>query len=97
MHNARQKFLGHHGHAMLLSLPAVLLIWAITTFTLAMVAYTLQGITDLDVYDLKSSWIVVCSFIVVLVCVFLALHTLTTLWSTRRQSPGIWRTLQMWW
>ncbi|KAF9498484.1 hypothetical protein BDN71DRAFT_1587501 [Pleurotus eryngii] len=66
MHNARQKFLGHHGHAMLLSLPAVLLIWAITTFTLAMVAYTLQGITDLDVYDLKSSWIVVCSFIVVL-------------------------------
>ncbi|KAF7433193.1 hypothetical protein PC9H_005142 [Pleurotus ostreatus] len=98
MYNARQKFLGHHGHAMLLSLPAVLLIWAITTFTLAMVAYTLQGITDLDVYDLKSSWIVVCSFIVVLVCVFLALHTLTTLWSTRRQSPdGLWRRLKVWW
>ncbi|KAJ8523448.1 hypothetical protein ONZ45_g30 [Pleurotus djamor] len=80
MHNARQSYLGHHGHAILLSLPPVLLIWAIVAFTASIIAYTLQGIIDQDVYTSTSTWILIAVFIIVLCCLCFALYTLTVIW-----------------
>lgn len=80
MHNARRSYLGHHGHAILLSLPPVLLIWAIVAFTASIIAYTLQGIIDQDVYTSTSTWVLIAVFIVVLCCLCFALYTLTVIW-----------------
>ncbi|KAI0832557.1 hypothetical protein BC628DRAFT_1414846 [Trametes gibbosa] len=42
LHNARNNALGLSGHALLLSLPPVLLVWSIVGFTAATLAYAMQ-------------------------------------------------------
>ncbi|KAL0949679.1 hypothetical protein HGRIS_009717 [Hohenbuehelia grisea] len=91
MHNAQRSYLGYHGHAMLLSLPPVLLVWSIVTFSISIVAYTLQGITDQDVFDRGSTLIIIAVFAVILIMVALALYTFSIIWKFKQ--PRIWP----WW
>lgn len=44
MHNAQHSYLGLYGHAILLSLPPTLLVWAILMFAIPVVAFVLHGI-----------------------------------------------------
>ncbi|KAF8974342.1 hypothetical protein BDZ97DRAFT_1911538 [Flammula alnicola] len=46
MHNVQHSFLGLYGHAILLSLPPTLLVWAILLFTLSVIVF-LVGIGDI--------------------------------------------------
>ncbi|KAJ6599194.1 hypothetical protein DFH09DRAFT_1130389 [Mycena vulgaris] len=87
MYNAQHNYLGYHGHAMLLSLPPVLLVWAVVTFTGAIVAYAMQHAGEsVKSPDGLSAWIVLCLFLVFLVTVFAALYTFSGLWSFQQRS-----------
>lgn len=86
MHNAQHGYLGLYGHAMLLSLPPVLLVWAIVTFTMSIVAYTLQGFINLDTLASAPAWTILGIFFVLLVAVIGALYTLSIIWKFQRPS-----------
>jgi len=90
MHNAQHSYLGYHGHALLLSLPPTLLIWAIIFFTMAIVAFVLQGISDADIWAQISAWTMFAVFILILVVVIAALHTFSVIWKFQKQSFRIW-------
>lgn len=86
MHNVQHSYLGLHGHAMLLSLPPVLLVWAIVTFTISIVAYTVQGLTEVNSLHLASAWTVLGIFAVLLAAVIAALYTFSIIWKFQRKS-----------
>ncbi|KAJ7086762.1 hypothetical protein C8R44DRAFT_687715 [Mycena epipterygia] len=87
MYNAQHNYLGYHGHAMLLSLPPVLLVWAVVTFTGAIVAYAMQDAgKNVDFSDRLSAWIIFSLFLVFLLIVFAALYTFSGLWSFQQRS-----------
>ncbi|EMD40643.1 hypothetical protein CERSUDRAFT_91380 [Gelatoporia subvermispora B] len=65
IHNARNNAFGLPGHAILLSLPPVLLVWALISFTVAVVAYTLQTITGGAEVDVASTWVTIIVFFLV--------------------------------
>ncbi|KAJ3573342.1 hypothetical protein NP233_g2497 [Leucocoprinus birnbaumii] len=58
LHNVKHSYFGFLGHAIMLSLPAVLLVWAILTFTVALVAFVMQlGLkSSSDVLTQVSAW-----------------------------------------
>jgi membrane protein YdbS with pleckstrin-like domain len=95
MHNAQHNYLGLYGHAMLLSLPPVLLVWAILTFTISIVAYAVQGITGVNALHPASAWVIVGVFIILLVAVIAALYTFSIIWKFQRKSWRIehWKAL----
>ncbi|RDB22856.1 hypothetical protein Hypma_010338 [Hypsizygus marmoreus] len=74
MHNAQHSYLRFHEHAMLLSLPPVLLIWAIVAFTILIIAYTLQGLKEADAMHRASAWTVLAVFLILLIVVIAALY-----------------------
>lgn len=78
---------------MLLSIPPVLLVWAILTFTICLVAYTMQGITDSAVLDHVSSWAVLAVFFLIFLTVGAALHTFSVIWKFQVRSPWVGNTL----
>jgi hypothetical protein len=81
MRNAHQHVLGLHGLAMLLSVPPVLLIWAVITFALSVVSYATQGIDDSDSANRILTWVTLSIFVVILGTVMAALHnTFTLVW-----------------
>ncbi|ESK97552.1 hypothetical protein Moror_17552 [Moniliophthora roreri MCA 2997] len=81
MRNAHQHVLGLHGLAMLLSIPPVLLIWAVITFAVSVVSYTTQGIDEGDVLARSLTWITLGIFFVILGTVMTALHsTFSLVW-----------------
>lgn len=86
MHNVQHSYLGLHGHAMLLSLPPVLLVWAIVAFAISIVAYTVQGLTNVDSLHLVSAWTVLGVFAILLVAVTAALYTFSIIWKFQRKS-----------
>ncbi|KAJ7499047.1 hypothetical protein FB451DRAFT_1204072 [Mycena latifolia] len=91
MYNAQHNYLGYHGHAMLLSLPPVLLVWAVVTFTGSMLAYAMQNAgEDVNSADGLSAWMVFSLFLVFLVIVFAALYTFSGLWSFQQRSRISW-------
>ncbi|PPQ83302.1 hypothetical protein CVT25_004041 [Psilocybe cyanescens] len=46
MHNVQHRYLGLYGHAILLSLPPTLLVWAILTFTVSVVVFVMNGVDE---------------------------------------------------
>ena len=85
MHNAQHNPLGFEGHAMLLSLPPVLLVWAIVTFSAAIIAYALQNVDKIDSIDGAPAWIILAVFVLFLIIVSMGLYTFSTIW--KWQSP----------
>lgn len=97
MYNAKHSsWLGLHGHAMLLSLPPVLLVWAILTFTISIIFYTTQGITNHDILDGVSAWIIISFFIVIMISVIVALYTFSIIWKFQRRTSWIWNKITFW-
>lgn len=80
MHNARHGVLGLRGHAMVLSLPPVLLVWATVAFSIAVVAYTVQGITTNDFVDRATAWTAIGVFILLSITVILGLYAFSVVW-----------------
>jgi len=70
---------------MLLSLPPVLLVWAIVAFSAAMVAYVLQNVHNLAGIEGAPAWIVLAIFVLILVSVSMGLYTFSIIW--KWQSP----------
>jgi len=85
MYNAQHNYLGYHGHAMLLSLPPVLLVWGVVTFTGSILAYAMQ-----DVHGTITVWLVFSVFLVFLILVMAALYTFSGLWSFQRRTRLAW-------
>ncbi|KAJ3827070.1 hypothetical protein F5880DRAFT_1475174 [Lentinula raphanica] len=81
MRNIQHNLLGFYGHAMLLSLPPVLLVWAIVTFTISTLAYALDSLGNHDVADWIAVGVVLVIFVCILGMVALALYTLTMIWT----------------
>ncbi|KAH9943318.1 uncharacterized protein BXZ73DRAFT_87668 [Epithele typhae] len=91
LHNARTSALGLSGHAIILSLPPVLLVWSIITFAVAVLAYTLQNLIEVP----ASSWVVICGFVMVVVAIIVGVYTFSTIWTWQGQEPW-WRYLCCW-
>ena len=85
MHNAQHNPLGFEGHAMLLSLPPVLLVWAIVAFSAAIVAYALQPVRKPGGIESPPAWIVLAVFVLILGLVSMGLYTFSIIW--KWQSP----------
>ncbi|KAJ6539219.1 hypothetical protein B0H19DRAFT_1177742 [Mycena capillaripes] len=84
MYNAQHNYLGYHGHAMILSLPPVLLVWAVVTFAASILAYALQDAGDST--DRLSAWLIFSLFLVFIILVFAALYTFSGLWRFQQRS-----------
>lgn len=84
MHNAQHNPLGFEGHAMLLSLPPVLLVWAIVAFVASILAYVLQGL-DSSVRN-ATPWVVLGVFMLIFISVSTGLYIFSIIW--KWQSPG---------
>ncbi|EJF56594.1 hypothetical protein DICSQDRAFT_112889 [Dichomitus squalens LYAD-421 SS1] len=91
LHNARNSAFGLSGHAILLSLPPVLLVWSIIAFAAAALAYSLHGIS----INSAPAWVVLAIFIVVFVAVTVGLYTFWTIWRWQSQDTW-WRGLMCW-
>ncbi|KAJ3992815.1 hypothetical protein F5050DRAFT_1578843 [Lentinula boryana] len=80
MRNVQHNLLGFYGHAMLLSLPPVLLVWAIITFTISTLAYAVDSLGGN-----KADWVAIVIILVIFICilgmVIAALYTLTMIWT----------------
>ena len=87
MYNVQHSYLGLHGHAVLLSLPPVLLVWAIVAFAVSLVAYTVQGLigTASNLHR-GSAWTVLGVLVILLVAVTGALYTLSIIWKIQRKT-----------
>ncbi|KAI0638317.1 hypothetical protein C8Q77DRAFT_1215149 [Trametes polyzona] len=83
LHNARNNPLGLSGHALLLSLPPVLLVWSIVGFTAATLAYALQDTMR------ASTWVILGLFVILFVAVLAGLYTFSTIWH--------WQSQEGWW
>lgn len=81
MRNAQHNLFGFHGHAMLLSLPPVLLVWAIVGFTISTLAYALDSLGNHDTGDRIAISVIVVIFLCILATVIAALYTLTVIWT----------------
>lgn len=91
MYNAQHGILGYHGHAMLLSLPPVLLVWAVVTFTGSMLAYAMQDVSEtVNSTGRLAAWMIFSIFLVILFLVFAALYTFSGLWSFSQRSRMSW-------
>lgn len=78
---------GLHGHAIILSLPPVFLVWATVSFTAAIFLYTIQNIaTPTDGDAIETIWSVICmaAFGMIVILVLLALYSLTVMWNRGR-------------
>ncbi|PPQ65223.1 hypothetical protein CVT26_000200 [Gymnopilus dilepis] len=92
MHNIQHNYFGFYGHAILLSLPPTLLVWAILTFTISVVASILNTASG-AAWTKLSTWSVVAIFIVLLLAVLLALYTFSIVWTLERRTAKIWHRL----
>jgi hypothetical protein len=91
MNNVRQNAFGFYGHAVLLSLPAVLLVYALIAFAVSLAVYTVQGLQLLNraadgvehsgEEAVWSWWIVVGIVAVMVFAVGMALYTFSVIWN----------------
>ncbi|KAI0722839.1 hypothetical protein C8Q76DRAFT_375824 [Earliella scabrosa] len=93
LHNARNNAFGLSGHAILLSLPPVLLVWSLIAFTVSALAYALQHIRPVP--GSASSWVVLAIFLVVFAAVMIGVYTFSTIWKWQSQDSW-WRNLVRW-
>ena len=96
MHNARHQYLGLHGHAILLSLPPVLLVWAIVAFTVSVTAYTVDSLIQPRHLQSASGWITLSILFVLLVSVAAALYTFSIIWKFQTSSWQVARWISSW-
>ncbi|KAF5369968.1 hypothetical protein D9758_001183 [Tetrapyrgos nigripes] len=87
---ASMNMLGFHGHAMLLALPPVLLVWAIISFTVSIFAYMVQHVGDDDVWARAWTWTALAIFGFISVIVLSALHTFSVIWTYQRSETWSW-------
>lgn len=87
IHNSRNHIMGLTGHSLLLSLPAVLLVWSLIGFTSAMMAYTLQTVTGVNISDGASTWVLLGVFAVVSSCVLASVYTFSVMWKWDSELP----------
>ncbi|KAI0750938.1 hypothetical protein C8Q80DRAFT_1154703 [Daedaleopsis nitida] len=92
LHNARNNAFGLSGHAIILSLPPVLLVWSIIGFAASILAYALQQVSEIGS---PSSWLALAIFIVVFTCVMIGVYTFSTIWRWQSQDPW-WRNVLCW-
>ncbi len=98
MYNIQHSYLGLYGHAILLSLPPALLVWAILLFTLSIVVFVMNGIgNDTATWRKISIWSVLGIFLVLLIIVTLALYTFSIIWKFQRRTARIWSKLGSIW
>ncbi|KAH9482388.1 hypothetical protein JR316_0004488 [Psilocybe cubensis] len=91
MHNVQHRYLGLYGHAIMLSLPPTLLVWAILTFTVSVVVYVMHGVNASEgTWGKISTWTVLAIFIILFMAVLLALYTFSIIWKFQRRSVKIW-------
>jgi hypothetical protein len=91
MRNAKNSSLGLHGHAIILSLPPVFLVWAIITFSTSIVLYTIQNIASPSDELVEKAWLGVClgAFGIISSLVLVALYTFAVMWDTKRRDRHI--------
>ncbi|KAH9045177.1 hypothetical protein EDB85DRAFT_2137274 [Lactarius pseudohatsudake] len=85
LHNAHQGILGLHGHAMVLSLPPVLLVWGIIAFAVGFIAYTAQGLmgpSDTGKWD--AALVALGISLLMLMLVGLGLYAFASMWKNKR-------------
>ncbi|KAH8988605.1 hypothetical protein EDB92DRAFT_1871486 [Lactarius akahatsu] len=85
LHNAHQGILGLHGHAMVLSLPPVLLVWGIIAFAVGFIAYTAQGLmgpSDTGKWD--AALVALGISLLMLILVGLGLYAFASMWKNKR-------------
>ncbi|KAJ4467536.1 hypothetical protein J3R30DRAFT_3307448 [Lentinula aciculospora] len=85
MRNAKHNLLGFYGHAMLLSLPPVLLVWAIIAFTISTLAYALDSLGGHDTGNRIVIGVILAIFVCILGTVIAALYTLTMIWTYQNE------------
>lgn len=84
------------GHALLLSLPPVFLVWSIIMFAAAIVAYTVQSIANGMHTDVASTWAVLGVSGLILVGVLAGLYTFSIIWQWQPRRTWISRQLSEW-
>ena len=85
LHNAHHGVFGLHGHAMILSLPPVLLVWGIIAFAIGFIAYTAQGLMGVSgTGRWDGAWVALTISLLMLIVVALGLYSFARMWSTKR-------------
>ncbi|KAF8897409.1 hypothetical protein BD779DRAFT_1490637 [Infundibulicybe gibba] len=97
MHNVEHKSWGLHGHAIVLSLPPVLLVWSIICFTISVVVYAMQNVSNGNPWDRVSAWLILGFFVILLIAVLTALYTFSIIWKFRRRTYRLWTVVQHLW
>ncbi|KAF8914055.1 hypothetical protein CPB84DRAFT_1840809 [Gymnopilus junonius] len=89
MHNVQHNYFGFYGHAVLLSLPPTLLVWAILTFAISILVSILHNPNG-AAWAKISTWSVLAIFIILFLAVILALYTFSIIWRFERRTAVIW-------
>lgn len=98
MHNAQHSPLGFEGHAMLLSLAPVLLVWAIVSFSAAILAYALQHFDNNNLAGIENApaWIILAVFLLILAFVSMGLYTFSIIWKWQPPTSSFVRLFNGW-
>lgn len=81
----------------MLSLPPVLLVWAILAFTVSLVAYVMQGVGNTDLTNRISAWSIFVVCIILSVIVISSLYTFSMVWKFRQRTNNLYyRVKNMW-
>jgi Na+/proline symporter len=82
----------------MLSLPPVLLVWAILTFTVALVTYVMQGgIQNPTLLTRLSAWAILGILLVLLIVIIFALYTFSIVWKFRQRSQTLFHRIKNSW
>lgn len=91
LHNAHQGTFGLHGHAMVLSLPPVLLVWSIIAFAVGFIAYTAQDLVGTSgTGEWDAALVALGISLVMLILVGLGLYAFARTWKYKRDRS--WKT-----
>ncbi|KXN86396.1 hypothetical protein AN958_10258 [Leucoagaricus sp. SymC.cos] len=98
LHNAKHSYFGFLGHAIILSLPPVLLVWAILTFTVALATYVMQGgIQGTESLSQISAWAIFGVLCILLTVVISALYTFSMVWKFRQRTKTLFQRVKNAW
>ncbi|KAF8264942.1 hypothetical protein EI94DRAFT_1685987 [Lactarius quietus] len=85
LHNAHQGTFGLHGHAMVLSLPPVLLVWSIIAFAVGFIAYTAQDLMrPSGTGEWDAALVALGISLLMLILVGLGLYSFASMWKNKR-------------
>jgi hypothetical protein len=85
LHNAHQGIFGLHGHAIVLSLPPVLLVWGIIAFAVGFIAYTAQDLVGPSgTREWDAALVALGISLLMLMLVGLGLYASASMWKKKR-------------